>query len=348
MNYRFRKISGRLLSAITAMAVIAPLSNGCSKDSVEETFATPVSDYSLTENWLSLPAPVNGVDVFYVYPTAWNKSSDADPNICSINNETMRKGAASAYNRQATAFETSCNIFAPYYRQVDAAYALGLSAEEHKKVIAGAPTEDIEAAFTYYIDHLNQGRPFMLAGHSQGSDVLLNLLSGYMKNHPNVYSRMVAAWIIGYPVTAEYMAANSHLKFAEGPDDLGVIISFNTQAPDVAAGSNPVVGNEVGIAINPINWKRDTTLATVTEGLGSMMPDLVTFLPVAVPQYADARVDPVKGVLICSTADADALLPFTAIFGRGVYHSFDYPFYYFNIRENATRRAEKFLSLINK
>jgi len=30
---------------------------------------------------------------------------------------------------------------------------------------------------------------------------------------------------------------NQHLKFAEGPDDIGIIISYNTEAPDVAIGT---------------------------------------------------------------------------------------------------------------
>jgi len=50
------------------------------------------------------------------------------------------------------------------------------------------------------------------------------------------------------------------------------------------------------------------------------------------------------GVLICSLIDPDKLPAGTQVFGRGIYHSFDYPFYYFNIRENAANRAENFLN----
>ena len=44
--------------------------------------------------------------------------------------------------------------------------------------IAGIPTLDGTAAFDYYIKHYNNGRPFILLGHSQGSTVMTNLLSG--------------------------------------------------------------------------------------------------------------------------------------------------------------------------
>ena len=58
--------------------------------------------------------------------------------------------------------------------------------------------------------------------------------------------------------------------------------------------------------------------------------------------FADAQVDTAKGVLLCSTADENRLAPGNAYFGRGVYHSFDYPFYYYNIRQNAADRVASF------
>lgn len=154
---------------------------------------------------------------------------------------------------------------------------------------------------------------------------------------------MIAAYVIGYPVTSAYLDSNPHLKFAEGTDDVGVIISYNTQSPSVVPPNNPVVSNIVGLVINPITWTRTETLATTAEGLGSIMPDTATMKFLPVPQYADASVDINKGVVVCSTADSTALYIFTAPFGMGVYHSFDYPFSYFNIRANAQNRANKFL-----
>jgi hypothetical protein len=128
-----------------------------------------------------------------------------------------------------------------------------------------------------------------LAGHSQGSNVLIHLLSGYLKNNPSVYQRMIAAYVIGYPVTSSYLANNPHLKFASGPDDLGVIISYNTQAPSVVPPNNPVVSNIVGLVINPITWTRTESEATTAKGLGSLMPDSVTSKFQPVQQYADAN-----------------------------------------------------------
>ncbi|HWR38701.1 MAG TPA: DUF3089 domain-containing protein [Patescibacteria group bacterium] len=302
-----------------------------------------VTDYWQAEHWLALPVSTDkAVDVFYLYPTAWYKVNKDEPNICEIDNPIMLKGSKLAFSRQATAFEPVGNIYAPYYRQNDAAYTLSLSLEEQEKVIGGIPKTDAMAAFDYYIKNYNNGRPFILAGHSQGSNVLVLILSEYMKEHPEVYSRMIAAYVLGYSVTDDYLAQNPHLKFAEGPDDTGVIISYNTEAPRVV--TNPVV-LPGAIAINPITWTREETPATAEQNLGSIVLNHEgRIVAENVKNYADARVDKSRGVLICTTADVEKLAPGNQVFGKGVFHSFDYPFYYYNIRENAANRTKIFLT----
>lgn len=338
------KIKAMIMAVFVSLALAA--CGGDHADPVPFHPALVATDYSRAKHWLSIPVVSHNVDVFFLYPTAWHKVHDSDPNICNIDNPSMLAGSASAFGRQATAFETFANIYAPYYRQADAAYIIALPLPERHALIAGIPTLDAVAAFDYYIKNFNAGRPFILAGHSQGSIVLINFLTGYLKDHPDIYARMIAAYVIGYPVTARIIEDNPHLKYAEGPDDTGVIISYNTQAPDVESGVNPILSGAVGLVINPITWTRTETVAITAEGLGSIMPDPVTLAFEPVPQYADARVDIENGVLICTTADEDGLYELTQhALPRGVYHSFEYPFYYFNIRANAQNRANKYLGL---
>ena len=300
------------------------------------------TDYSKPANWLALPGAVDKqVDVFYLYPTSWQKENANEPNVCEIDNPSMIRGSKLAFSRQATAFETFANIYAPYYRQADAVYCLSLSLEDQEKLLGGIPKTDAFAAFDYYIKHYNHGRPFILAGHSQGSNLLVYLLSEYMKKHPEVYARMIAAYVIGYSVTDSYLAQNPHLRFAKGPDDTGVIISYNTEAP-VVEGNNPVV-LPGALVINPITWTRKETLATAEQNLGSIvLKPTGEIAAYNVRNYADARIDKQKGVLICSTADVEKLSPGNKVFGKGVFHSFDYPFYYNNLRQNAANRVDKY------
>jgi len=302
--------------------------------------SSEVTNYSDANNWLAAPVhPTKSVDIFYLYPTVWNKVNKNEPNICSIDNPTMLKGAKIAYTFQATAFEPAGNVFVPYYRQVDAEYCLRLPIDEQTKVLGGAPKADVFAAFDYYIRNYNNKRPFIIAGHSQGSNIMIYLLAEYMKNYPDVYKRMVAAYVIGYAVTTDYLAENPHLKFATGPDDTGVIISWNTEASEIYC-TNPVWLPH-SVAINPITWTRSDAPATATQNLGSYMAN-ENGVCSTIMNYADARVNTSRGVVICNTVDAEKLAAGNPL-AKGIFHSFDYQFYYFNIRENAVNRVNNYL-----
>jgi hypothetical protein len=127
--------------------------------------------------------------------------------------------------------------------------------------------------------------------------------------------------------------------------------SWNTEAPTVE-GTNPVL-LPGGLAINPITWTRKQTEATAKQNLGSIELNPATGTPVLakagkikrVMGLADARVDKAKGVVICSTVDA-ASPPYyiPGGFPMGVFHTFDYPFYFFDIRANAANRVERFFA----
>ena len=76
-------------------AVTAKAETAMSADDVNN-----VTDYSDPDNWLS--ADMSGslpVDVFYLYPTAWQKGPN-DSNYCSVDNTSMIKGANGASDHQ--------------------------------------------------------------------------------------------------------------------------------------------------------------------------------------------------------------------------------------------------------
>ena len=235
------------------------------------SFAASAIDYANPANWLARPSSsTHAVDVFYLYPTAYSKSSPCAPVISTINDPGMVAGAKTAFSEQATAFDTVANVYAPYYRQADAATVLLSPLATQTAIISGTPTHDATAAFAYYIAHDNHGRPFILAGHSQGSNVLIFLLSGYLKQHPAVYHRMIAAYVIGYGVTHSYLAQNPQLKFATGAKDTGVIVSWNTEAPGLTI-PNPVV-QPGSIAIDPITWTRSQQPASPASAWAPFYP----------------------------------------------------------------------------
>ncbi|MDL2253079.1 DUF3089 domain-containing protein [Ruminococcaceae bacterium OttesenSCG-928-I18] len=300
------------------------------------------ADYADADNWMAVAeAPEKPVDVFVLYPTAWQRQQ-GEKILCPVDHEGMRLGAQAFLDDRASCMREVGNVFAPYYRQMDATYLLGLPIEEQNQYIRGASKTDVLAAFDYYIQHYNEGRPFLLFSHSQGSSMSIELLKDYMEEHPEVYERMVAAYVIGYAVTEGDLEENPHLRFAQGADDTGVIISYNTEAPEIG-GDNPV-WLEGAIAINPINWKRDGTEAPAEESLGSHIQ--VDGAYQRVEHLANAAVDTERGVVVCSSVDTEEFslpAPLDTVFPSGVYHGSDIDFYYYNLAENGQVRTDAFL-----
>ena len=293
------------------------------------------SNYSKKENWLRYPDSIeHDVDIIYFYPTTFMPSEPDGK--CTIDDEGMRAGANVAYSQQATAFEGLGNMVAPFYRQLDARSLIGLDQRSMAVKEMKEPMVDCFAALDHYFRECNDGRPFILAGHSQGSMMIMIILSIYMRDNPQYYSRMIAAYMIGNAATREWLSLNDHIRMAESADDLGVVVSWNTEGPDNKGKYNMVVP-EGSICINPLNWRIDDTYADVSENKGSMITDKDGKLQL-VPGMADARVDVERGSVIVTSVDKSLAVPAVDLFGPESYHSNDYEFFYQNIRENAELR----------
>lgn len=127
------------------------------------------------------------VDVFYLYPTSWHKLSPDESNICRIDNPTMLAGAKVAFGKQATAFEPVGNVYAPFYRQIDLSPLTAKNAlAAFRPVTRWRPSTTISSITTKAV------RSFWPS--SQGSNVLINLLAGYLKEHPEPGLIKPRAW----------------------------------------------------------------------------------------------------------------------------------------------------------
>lgn len=167
----------------------------------------------------------------------------------------MRQRAKGEYVTNSSVFEESCNVFVPWYRQVGMKYG-GEVTKKYGSIEAAfdaEPYTDIKAALDYFFEKCNNGRPFIIAGHSQGSAMVKYVLKNYFKEHPDYYKRMVAAYVIGFSVTKEELATYPQMKFATGESDAGVIVSYNTEGPK-------------NVEVNAKNVVVTTTTAPVTEG----------------------------------------------------------------------------------
>ena len=260
-----RKMEKCMLAA-TLICGSTTVLTSCSDSNDNPVVKEKPTDYSQESNWYKIPEITKEFDTFYIYSTIYFGANEGDPDYATLDNREMLDGIKVE--------EESTNLFIPLYRQA----SMRLAGDTWKntgsieEAIKSTPYGDITAALDYYFENYNQGRPFVIAGHSQGSAILRHVLKHYFKEHPDYYERMVAAYAIGYSITKEDLEANPHMKFATGETDTGVIISWHAEGPKSVGSkflSAAMLPN--GISINPLNWSRDETYAPASMNLGSIV-----------------------------------------------------------------------------
>ena len=207
------------------------------------------------------------------------------------------------------------NFFSPFYRQVTMETYADTALISSRFPLA---MDDVRAAFKYYVDELSGGRPFVLAGFSQGAEALVELL----KEMPDsLQDRLVAAYVLGWKITSEDLAASAICP-AQGADDTGVTICYNSVETPSAA--SPLVSEGNVVAINPVNWCTDATPAVLFDSLTVTLD----------PETKLLLVDGYEGT-------GYAWKPY---FQDGCYHTFEIRWYGDHLRENIAQRCEAYLS----
>lgn len=298
-------------------------------------------DYSKKSNWMIFTEKKYAkqkVDLLFLYPTC--VSSKCKTTVSEVDEE-MRKNARYSYIRSAECLADITNVYAPYYRQISGTRLMeAITPEQLEKECRETEVRtDVYAALDYYFKNVNQGKPFILAGHSQGSCNLKIVLSEYMKEHPEYLKRMVACYAIGFYFPEVWFKANPHIRKATGETDIGVFISWNSEGP---GGTMPnICIGDGSFTINPLNWKTDETPAKIEENLGSLSVDPKTLKTTIVPGKVSAKIDLKRGALVCEGCTDYAI--HKSLFGDKSFHMNDWDFYYVNIRKNAQKRIEAYL-----
>ncbi|NLG34230.1 MAG: DUF3089 domain-containing protein [Lentisphaerae bacterium] len=298
-----------------------------------------VIDYGDALNWVLRPgedAERRDLDVFYVYPTV---VADREHALMSWDSEEIRRKTERIARQQTGMMAEYANVFAPYCRQLEFYRIMEVVQSSEPDVEAmRTGMDDVRAAFRHYLEHWNGGRPFLLLGHSQGAMDLWELMKEDFDD-PAVSSNLVAAYLLGMAISPEDFDAHPHLKPAMGEADTGVIVSFNSEAPEAAP--SPFSGPGT-YGINPLNWRTDGEPASASLHLGAVFFDETGQMTEEIPEFCSTTLDTTRGALIVEpvgggTYDAPDL------FGNGVFHMNDVYFFYHNLGENARVRAAAFL-----
>ena len=299
----------------------------------------PSSMYAQAENWAYLETDKTAsADVFFICPTVYG--GGADSFNMSLDDEDAKGDFLGATNMEKGIYDEDTRFFAPYYRQAGL-NVYELPAEKREPYLTTA-YEDVKAAFTYYLEHYNEGRPIILAGFSQGADMSIRLLKDCFAEE-EVNDLLVACYAIGWSITEAELAEYPHLRFASGADDTGVIISFNSESETVTDSLMIPAGTRT-LAINPLNWKTDGTPAGKEANLGACFTDYSGNIVTEIPQLTGAYIDPVRGALKVTDVTPEEYPPVLSIFSDGVYHLYDYQFFYRNLQKNVGVRLAAYLA----
>ena len=255
----------------------------------------------------------------------------------SLSDEDMKASFVGALNMEKGIYDDSAIIYAPFYRQMTfPVYSERRSTSGYYLDIAYS---DICAAFEEFLRIIPEESPIILAGFSQGGQHVLALMKDYFDD-PSLQERLIAAYCIGWRITEDDIEAYPHLKMAEGEKDTCVIISFNSEAADVS--DSMIVPEGVRtLSINPLNWKTDSTYADKSLNIGACFTDYSGTIIEEIPCLTGAYIDPERGTLKVTDVPSEEYS--SALFGDGVYHLYDYQFFFRNLEENVIARTEAWL-----
>lgn len=302
-------------------------------------------DYSNLDYWAahplkwdpsdSIPKPLRKnqrdslVDVFFLHPTIYTMQlTDSNLNADIDDPYLNAKTDYSSILYQASVFNQHARIYAPRFREAH------ISAYFTKDTLRSANAfaiayRDIKSAFDYYLENYNNGRPIIIASHSQGTTHAMQLLKDYFENKP-LQKQLVAAYLVGMAIPKDFF---SSLELCEDPAQTGCFCGWRT----FRKGFKPpyvIAEKEFSLVTNPLTWKKGNEYAARKINKGSV---LFKFNKVH-KRTTDAQIN--EGVIWVKRPR----FPWSFLYTTKNYHVGDINLYYMNIRNNVGQRIENYFN----
>jgi hypothetical protein len=314
-------------------------------------------DYALISNWLDHPdlrrspslwRPDNDepppdaeaqAAIFYVHPTTYLERDRWNAPICDGEEcgEAGRK-AEIFVQSQASAFSGLGPVWAPRYRQ--AAFGAFLLKSDDANKALDLAYADVGAAFDEFLRRNPQG-PVILAGHSQGSLHLLRLLAD---RKDALKGRLVAAYVVGWPVGIQSDLPATGLGPCQEPAQAGCVLSWQSFAepanPSLIAGAWVGTRGLAGIkhvrddmlCVDPVSGLMNGK-SQPADNPGTLVPSLDMATASLAAGQVGARCD--HGFLMIGGA-VPAMGPY--VLPGNNYHVYDYALFWGAVRRDAARR----------
>ncbi len=316
-----------------------------SQYTLPKTASSP--DYSNIDYWAahpykkdpsdSVPKPLrkdyrpdSTIDVFFIHPTTYTDNTRSFGWNAPINNtELAVKTDYSTILYQASIFNEAGRIFAPRYRQACLNAYFPVTTADTAAALAAFELAytDVKAAFTYYLQNNNQGRPIIIATHSQGTTHGKRLVKEFFDG-TSLQQKLVAAYLVGIPVEENWF---THLKTCSDASQTGCVLSWRTFKEGYKPGYL-LNEKEKAIVTNPLTWSSSDTVASRSENKGSVISNFNRL---------------VKRVAAANNANGVIWTHKPRFFGNIFfttknYHIGDYNLYYLSVRENVKERVKAY------
>ena len=267
-------------------------------------------------------------DVFFMYPTIYIGEKGDDQWNAPVDDAAFNQRVdESTIKFQASIFNAAGKVYAPRYRQAHLNTYWEKDTVMAKKVFDLA-YEDLKRAFEYYLENYNEGRPIIIASHSQGTTHGIRLLKDYFDGKP-LQDQLVAAYLVGIPVSKDQY---DNIPLCESEEQTGCFCTWRT----FREGHIPKSSTSEQIAVtNPLTWTTDDKFAPKDLNTGGVLRNINKIKK----GLTTAQIVGKAGILWAKRPKFFGSIFFTT----NNYHIADFNFYYNNVRENAEYRVKKYL-----
>jgi hypothetical protein len=288
--------------------------------------------------------PKGDAAIFFVHPTSYYSRSSWN---APLEDRDSDHRANLFVRGMASAFADAGEIWAPRYRQATLGAFLATDRVTAGKAIDAA-YRDVEEAFDAFLAAQPKNKPIILAGHSQGALHLTTLLKNRIAGTP-LAKRIVAAYVIGWPVSLDTDIAALGLPACQTPEQKGCILGWAsfaepadpimvTDAYDGTIGFDGRPRAETRmLCTNPLTGIPDSAAAPAAN-LGTLKPATGFKGGSLIAGKIGARCDDTRGFLMIGDAEiAKDYAPEYVLPGNN-YHVFDITLFWANVRADVLRR----------
>lgn len=276
--------------------------------------------------------------VFFVHPTSYFERGHWN---APLGDPAAHASAALFVQGLASAFNQRGELWAPRYRQ--ATFGAFLTGKAEAQQALDVAYGDVALAFEHFVANVDPEAPIVLAGHSQGSLLLLRLLRERIAG-TSLEQRIAVAYPVGWPISLAHDLPSLPLPPCTTAGQTGCIVAWSSFAEpaepaamlrqfSASDGFDGVVrGKGPILCVNPVTGTMNGS-APAEANTGTLVPDEDLGDGELVAGAVPARCDR-NGLLLIG--DAPRMGPY--VLPGNNYHVYDIPLFWQSLRDDLARR----------